>query len=113
MSKSRRPPAYGRRPDTNQKTMTHELRQMGYEIDDWSQVGNGVPDKLVRKYGGIWLEIKTPEKYNSANHGLEPAEIKFFSTAPGAKIIACTAEMAQVKIEYIGLRGADYDDSIR
>jgi len=108
-----RPPTYGRRPDTNQKTLTHELRQMGYEVADWSQVGNGIPDKLVNKYGGIWLEIKTEKEYNSDNHGLTVAEIKFFSTAPGAKIIACTAGMARQKIETIGMYGDEYDDSIR
>jgi len=86
---------------------------MGYAVVDYSQVGNGIPDKLVKKYGGVWMEIKTEKEYNSENHGLTDAEYKFFSTAPGAKIIACSAEMARTKIETIGMYGDEYDDSIR
>ena len=53
---------YARRRDANDQTITDALRAAGFTVLDYGTVGQGIPDKLVKKGLWIcWVEIKMPK----------------------------------------------------
>ncbi len=56
--------AYARRTDENHSEIRKGLRKLGYDVKDFSGVGNGIPDLSVRisPTMSVWLEVKKDSK---------------------------------------------------
>ena len=53
---------YARRRDANEEIITAAIRAAGFTVIDYGTVGQGIPDKLVKKGLWIcWVEVKMPK----------------------------------------------------
>lgn len=75
-------PEYARKKDTNQAIIQEAITRAGYVCQDFSAVGNGVPDLLVKSKADrfVFLEVKTEDGK------LTPKERAFFALFQGAPV---------------------------
>lgn len=82
-------PRYARRKDGTQAEIERALTVAGWEIHDYSRVGWGVPDLIIRRAGyKCWIECK------SAGETLTKSEMHFHRICPGDVIVAYSGEQA-------------------
>lgn len=80
---------YARRKDSTQAEIEKALTVAGWEIYDFSRVGWGVPDLIIRRAGyKAWVECK------SASETLTRSEMRFHRICPGDVIVAYSGEQA-------------------
>lgn len=59
---------HAKRVDANHSAIRDVLRKAGWQVEDLSHVGHGVPDLVAQKDGRlpIWIEVKDGDKPPSA-----------------------------------------------
>ena len=87
----------GNRTDGNHKHIRDGLRNLGHDVFDFSQTGDGVPDLCVKVTPtmSIWLEVKIDKKAD-----LSPAEIIFKMYWFDVYHVVTSVEEAVKAIEY-------------
>jgi len=88
--------SYRKRIDSNQNEIATALRNAKYDVTDYHQVGNGIPDLLVTRHENkfsAWVECK------KRGGVLTGAEIKFFVNCYDNKIIAFDGADAVAQVQ--------------
>jgi len=96
-----------KRRDGNHALIRDGLRQLGYDVEDTADLGDGFPDLLVvtkqgfvlldkKSYGFIiLLEVKMP------GQKLTPKEAKFHARFPGPLYVVRSLEMAVETVQSV------------
>ncbi len=83
-----------RRSDSNQGGVVNALRKLGFSVEILSNVGNGVPDLLIGKFGiNFLVELKSGKKWMTED------EKVWHSKWKGSAIVASSLEEVIEKID--------------